>query len=116
MDVYKYIDSAIKSGKSITIKYVKYNGTKYYFDSTNERIFYYSNGNLFPKFFFPIPVSLSDKNDFSLKVKKNMVFEAPNYTPQKVCEEYFKYIYRIVSRKIENIQIEFKEMIMQIFF
>lgn len=28
MDVYKYIDSAIKSGKSITIKYVKYNGTQ----------------------------------------------------------------------------------------
>lgn len=26
-------------------QYVKYNGTKYYFDSANERIFYYSNGN-----------------------------------------------------------------------
>lgn len=26
-------------------QYVKYNGTKYYFDIPNERIFYYSNGN-----------------------------------------------------------------------
>lgn len=26
-------------------QYVKYNGTKYYFDRPNERIFYYSNGN-----------------------------------------------------------------------
>ena len=26
-------------------QYIKYNGTKYYFDNVNERIFYYSNGN-----------------------------------------------------------------------
>ena len=64
---------------------------------------YYFEGSDFPKFYFPSRDDLEDENNFQERKNKNMTFEVLGYTPQKVCEEYFKYVKGIVDKKVEYI-------------
>ena len=70
---------------------------------------FYFKGNDFPKFYFPNRNDLEDKNNFSERKEKNMTFEVEGYTPQMVCEEYFRYVKSIIDQKVEYI-ISSKEL------
>lgn len=64
---------------------------------------YYWQKNHFPKFFFPIQRSLVE--DFCGEmVDKNRTFTVKDYTPAKVCEEYFKYIQSVVSERVKALE------------
>ena len=82
---------------------------------------YYKYATIFPKFYFPNPPKISEKNllDFSYKEKNDMTFDG-KITPQTLCENFFKYIAQIVLEKINIMghaqDIEFDNIkIVQIF-
>ncbi|MBQ8689062.1 MAG: hypothetical protein IJ515_01715 [Clostridia bacterium] len=61
---------------------------------------YYFNKSHFPKFYFPVRFAVL--SDFDEMVNKGMTFEAPGFTPEKVCKGFFKYIKGLVdARKLE---------------
>lgn len=64
---------------------------------------FYNEGHFFPKFYFPIPLKISDKENYQLRIDNKMVFEDVNHTPQQVCEDYFDYIYKMVMQKYNQL-------------
>lgn len=75
---------------------------------------YYFNEHHFPKFYFPVRIKLSNENDYQEKVKKDMTFICPDKTPQQVCEDYFRYIKKIVDEKIKSIATKTKKVITKV--
>ena len=64
---------------------------------------YYWKKNHFPKFFFPIRRSLIE--DFGGEmVDKNRTFTVLDYTPSKVCEEFFKYVEGVVDSRVKALE------------
>ncbi len=62
---------------------------------------FYVSGEHFPKFFFP--VRRGALNDFQKLVSSDRVFKAAGYTPQKICENYFRHICEIVGRRFPDV-------------
>ncbi len=61
---------------------------------------YYNAESHFPKFFFPVEKAFL--SNYKQMVDDEMTFVASGFTPKKICEEFFKYINKIVeSRKAE---------------
>ena len=64
---------------------------------------YYFNKTYFPKFYFPKKRDMLD--DYREMVEKNMIFEAKD-TPQTICENFFRYVYCIVSDRMQRLSAE----------
>ena len=68
-------------------------------EGAKENLDYYKNKSLFPKFCFP------ERNQqeplFSTLEEKMLVFDAPGFTPQSVCEGFFAHVKKIVSERIK---------------
>ena len=59
---------------------------------------YYSSGALFPKFYFPEQKAVLF--DFEKMVAQDRTFAArPTDTPCRVCEEFFRYVFRLVEKR-----------------
>ncbi len=67
---------------------------------SNEK--YYRLQHSFPKFYFPIRKKMLE--NFAEMVEKQMAFIAPDYTPQMVCESFFKYLGDIIDEKTKKLQ------------
>ncbi len=67
----------------------------------NSNVKYYNSGNHFPKFIFPLETKT--ESDFSKLIEQNKTFEVSKTTPKSVCEQYFKYIGKLVERRIKCI-------------
>ena len=61
---------------------------------------FYFRGHDFPKFYFPYHLVLNNKNDFQERKDNEMTFIVQDMTPQKLCEEYFRYVKNIMDEKI----------------
>lgn len=64
---------------------------------------FYFSGNDFPKFYFPYHFALNNKNDFQERKDNEMTFTVHGVTPQKICEQYFQYVKKIVEDKVFNL-------------
>ena len=65
-----------------------------------QNINFYYKGNDFPKFYFPYHFNLDNRHSFKERKDKDMTFNVPGYTPQKVCEEFFVYVKKLIDEKI----------------
>lgn len=61
---------------------------------------YYTEGHFFPKFSFPVRRKIG--RDFQYLVNNNLVFRAPSYTPQKMCEEFFMHMKKQITKRIDD--------------
>ena len=65
-------------------------------EASEKNLRYYREGNMFPKFCFPVRRSMLD--DFGEMVRRDLTFEARGWTPERVCEGYFEYAAELVAR------------------
>ncbi len=65
---------------------------------------YYREEHYFPKFCFPIRHRM--RSDFQYLVDQKLVFEAPEYTPQDMCEEFFSHVRKIVESSISELSAQ----------
>jgi len=69
-------------------------------DIESRNRWYYKHGNYFPRFAFPVRRRIG--RDFQYLVDNRLVFEVPEYTPQRVCEAFFSYMKEQITERIKE--------------
>lgn len=65
---------------------------------------YYYNKHYFPKFSFPVRRRM--REDFQYMVDQKLVFEAPGYTPRRMCEDFFVHIKQKIKERIAALSVQ----------
>ena len=86
--------------KSILTMFIKPDGE----EGASENLEYYTGEELFPKFCFP--ERSKQEPLFSTLVEKMLVFKAPGTTPKSLCEDFFKYVKKIVTEQINGLSAD----------
>ncbi len=68
---------------------------------------YYLEGNDFPKFYFPARRRASI--DFEKTVRDGATFQAEGFTPATVCEQFFKYVYKVAYGRVAELAARCKK-------
>ena len=85
--------------KSLLAMFIKPEGE----EGAEENLSYYAGDSFFPKFCFPERSKYEPL--FKTLVDKKLVFRAPDTTPKSVCEDFFRYVRKIVQQQIEKLSI-----------
>ncbi len=71
---------------------------------TERNRMYYQEKSYFPRFTFPI--RHRTQSDFQYLVDQKLVFEAPGYTPQQICEAFFSHIRKKIEMCIIRLSVK----------